>query len=244
MKAERDRYSAWAYIVDKAYAKTPIHYIRAFKLIQDDLERIFEYLEPSDESLNTYSYRIHELLMRTCIEVEANLKSILNENTYTPDPKRSDSQNYNIGVYRKIEFTHHLSSYEVILPIWNGSERTIKPFQAWGTREALDWYRAYNESKHDRHEAFKKANFGMLVNAVAGLLAVLSAQFGTVDFSSGPSALLLSEDAIDGSSYAIGSLFRIKFPADWIEEEQYDFDWQAIREKPDRFAKFDYDTIP
>jgi hypothetical protein len=236
-------YSGWAYTNDDAYAKTPIHYVRAYKLIQNDLEKLFEYLEPSDEGLSAYSYRIHELLMRTCIEIEANFKAILNENIYTPDKKKSDSQNYNISVYRKIDVTHHLSSYEVIIPIWNGSEKVIKLFLAWKMKKPLDWYKAYNRSKHDRQDAFKKANFDMLIKSMAGLLAVISSQFGTNDFSSGPSALLAEEDAIDGSSYAIGSLFRIRFPTDWIEEEQYDFDWSTLKDKADRFAKIDYDKI-
>jgi hypothetical protein len=69
-------YSSWTYgddryIEDREYAKNPEHYVRAFTLIQNDLKSIFEYLEPSDVCREAYSYRIHALLMRTCIEVEA-----------------------------------------------------------------------------------------------------------------------------------------------------------------------------
>ena len=53
-----------------------------------------------------FSYRIHALLMRTCIEVEANFKAILEENTFTPPPNRS----LNMTDYRKVDATHHLSS--------------------------------------------------------------------------------------------------------------------------------------
>lgn len=81
-------FSDWAYIDDREYAKNADHYVRAFTLIQSDLQSIFEYLEPSDECRTAYSYRIHALLMRACIEVEANFKAILEENTFTP-PKRS-----------------------------------------------------------------------------------------------------------------------------------------------------------
>jgi hypothetical protein len=55
------RYSSWAYIKHKAYAKEPTHFIRAYLIIQNDLEKLFEFVEPSDESLRTYSYRIDEL---------------------------------------------------------------------------------------------------------------------------------------------------------------------------------------
>jgi hypothetical protein len=109
-------YSGWAYIHDREYAKNAGHYVRALILIQNDLQSIFEYLEPSNECRTAYSYRIHALLMRTCIEVEANFKAILEENTFTPPPHRS----LNMTHYRKVDATHHLSSYEVMLPIWNG----------------------------------------------------------------------------------------------------------------------------
>ena len=45
------------------------------------------------------------------------LKAILEENTFTAPPKRS----LNMTDYKKVDATHHLSSYEVMLPIWNGT---------------------------------------------------------------------------------------------------------------------------
>ena len=170
-------YSSWGYIRDREYAQSPAHYVRAYKIIQADLERLFEYIEPSSESLNTFSYRIHELLMRTCIEVEANFKAILTENIYTPQIDRFGQQILNMTVYKKTDITHHLSSYEVNLPIWNGPARIIRPFEGWTTGRGLGWYQAYNASKHDRHEAFKTANMEQLLTAITGLLVLLSSQF-------------------------------------------------------------------
>ena len=43
---------------------------------------------------------------------------------------------------------------------------------------------------------------------------------------------------------ATGSLFRIKYPDDWLEEEIYDFDWVALRNHKDRFEKINFDAIP
>ena len=99
-------YSAWAYIQDADYAKNPEHYVRAFILIQNELQSIFEYVEPADESLTAFSYRMHALLMRACVELEANFKAILEENTFTPPANRP----LNIEHYRKVDATHHLSS--------------------------------------------------------------------------------------------------------------------------------------
>ncbi|MBW9062014.1 hypothetical protein JNB71_01675 [Rhizobium herbae] len=235
-------YSQRAYVRDKEYASSPLHYIRAFNIIQSDLQRIFEYVEPSDESKGSYSYRIHELLMRTCIEVEANLKAILNANTYTPEIKYGKPF-FNIKVYQKVDVTHHLSSYQVLLPIWHGPKKFWKPFEGWKQEaKGLPWYQAYNSSKHDRQEAFKSANLEMLISAVAGLLVVLSSQFITEDFSSGADLISAGGDDYHDLEPALGGLFRIKFPDDWAEDELYEFNWSVLKNEQDRFQKFDYDA--
>ena len=229
-------YSSWAYIRDKSYALDPHHYVRAYLLIQKDLAQLFEYVEPSDLGARAYSYRMHELLMRTCIEVEANFKAIFRANGY--EPRRFD-----INAYRKVNVSHHLSSYEVALPIWDGEDRIFKPFQPWANGKPIGWYRAYNESKHDRHEAFKLANLHTLVTAVAGLLVLMTAQFMTEDFSAGADQLLAEGHDYHELEPALGSLFRIKYPDDWSDDEIYEFDWTALSTEEVRFAKFDYNAL-
>ena len=75
----------WEYIKHPKYANSPEQYIRAFLLLQKDLQLLFDYVEPSEINLTCYSYRIHELLLRACVEVEANCKAILLENGYQKD---------------------------------------------------------------------------------------------------------------------------------------------------------------
>jgi hypothetical protein len=237
-------YSSWAYILDPDYARDPLHYVRAYLLIQRDLERLFEYVEPSEEALCTFSFRTHELLMRTCIEVEANFKAILAENVYVPRKDTRDRDILNISIYNKIELTHHLSSYEVILPMWNGPRRAWKPFDIWGAdrSQSPSWYGAYNASKHDRHNDFKQANLQNLLGAVTGLLVLLSSQFGREDFSAGNSALTVTDSPYEFEA-ALGQLFRIHFPDDWSDDEVYDFDWATLQYEPVKFGRIDYNQI-
>lgn len=133
-------------------------------LIQKDLLELFDYVEPSDTNRLCYSYRIHELHTRTCIEIEANCKAILSENGYIR------AGDWNMGDYRKLNTTHRLSSYEINFPLWYGNEAKRKPFAAWSGAGPLGWYQAYNETKHNRHENFEQANFENLLNAVSGLV--------------------------------------------------------------------------
>jgi len=244
--ASNSGFSNRAFIVDRDYAANAEHYVRAFMLIQNDLQEIFEYTEPADECRLAYSYRIHALLMRTCIEVEANFKAILKENKFTL-PKRP----VNMNDYRKVDVSHHLSSFEVLLPIWNPAPLRVAPFAQWlptrgtATLAPLPWYQAYNASKHDRQDEFRKANLDALVTAVAGLLVLITAQFRSEDFSAGTSALAWDGgDDFHDLEAATGSLFRIKYPDDWTNAELYDFDWSVLKSQAVRFEKFDYDAVP
>ncbi|WP_143239394.1 hypothetical protein [Agrobacterium rosae] len=227
---------------DPDYAAAPGKYVRGYLLIQKDLERLFEYIEPSPEAETTYSFRIHELFMRTCIEIEANFKAILEANTYTPVIKYNQPV-YNIRVYKKVNASHHLSSYQVTLPMWDGPSKVWRPFQNWDAGNPIDWYQAYNASKHDRLLQFKQANFGALLSAVTGLLVLISSQFQGEEYSSANDTL-----SVDGYDYhemeaATGSLFRIEYPTDWPDDEKYDFDWSALQSQPDKFQRFDYNAV-
>ena len=212
-------------------------------IIQRDLEKAFEYIEPCPESMSTYSYRIHELIMRTCVEIEANFKAILNENKFTPKINRFGQAILNMEIYKKINVTHHLSSYEISLPIWNGPPRTIRPFKSWVCGDAPDWYAAYNASKHDRQDEFERANLNNLINAAAGLLVVIASRFYTQDFLSGGNAVSFGLDEYHDMNPAIGSLFRIKFPDDRTDDEKYEFNWSELKNESNRFEKINYDQI-
>jgi hypothetical protein len=215
------------------FAEEPEHYIRAFLLLQQDLQRLFEYIEPADRNLSTYSFRTHELLLRSCVEVEANCKAILLENGY------GRGSNLTMVDYKKLDATHRLSSYEVIAPVWYGTRGRRRPFENWRSGGSLPWYTAYNNTKHDRHSAFERATFEHVVDAMCGLVAVLAAQFYWHDF--GPLTFLItSERPADGSEVAIGDYFRVVFPTDWPTELRYEFAWQALERESDPFQQLTF----
>lgn len=219
------------YIRDPLFASDAEHYVRAFMLIQKDLLALFDYVEPSDVNLPTYSYRIHELLTRTCIEVEANFKAILTEN--------GCAQAYDMRDYVKCEASHFLSQYELRFPVWQGTGHTTRPFLPWASAAPLPWYQAYNHAKHSRHGNFQEANFGNLLDAFSGLVALLSAQFWTEDFSPAPDVLSLESRKSD-MECAIGGYLEVKFPTNFPATERYDFDWRILGQEGDRFQPYPY----
>ncbi len=221
------------YLMHPDFAKSPEQYVRAFLLIQKDLQTLFDYIEPSDINLKSYSYRIHELLLRTCVEVEANCKAILIENGYK---KKGD---LNMTDYKKINISHRLSSYTIKLPLWKGEKNIRSPYAQWNIDGALPWYKAYNATKHDRHDNFNQASFDNLIDAFCGLAVILSAQFWQENFI--PSTSLMAFcDSVDGMESAIGNYLRISFPRDWPEDERYDFTHDDIKSDGFIIECYDY----
>jgi hypothetical protein len=249
-EAPNSGYSSWAYIVDHDYAEHPEHYTRAFSAIQQDILSLFDSIEPSDINCVTYSFRIHSLLMRTCIELEANFKAILKENIYNPVIKKGPNagaprldNTWTINDFKVVNKTHHLDDYRVELPFWSGGGKERRPFEVWKRNESLSWYKAYNECKHDRLKNFPKANLDNLINAYCGLFILLSSQFRTEDFSPGSISLSVGSVGYYKGDFGIGGFLMITFPENWTEDEIYDFNWSELSEEQDRFQKIDYDLL-
>lgn len=189
-----------------------------------------------DKNKEAYSYRIHELFFRVCIEVEANCKAILRENGYS-----KNSKDLNMNDYCLIEKTHKLSEFEILLPRWEGEYGRYHPFRNWVLNKKLNWYFYYNIVKHDISINFRHANIKNLVEATSGLVALLSSQFLNEDFSPNDS-YLTTEGIGDGMESSIGGLFRVKYPK-WNDEERYSFDWNSIKDDHDLFQSHDYNEL-
>jgi hypothetical protein len=229
--ADRD-----GYVSDPRYAHRPEQSVRAFILLQKDLQEVFDYIEPADSNAECYSYRLQELLARACIEVEANCKAILAANAY------KKSGNLNILDFHQVEQSHRLSGYRVRLPTWTGEQAERAPFANWASDHRLSWYRAYNASKHDRHGSFSEANLRHAVDAVCACLVLLSAQFCTEDFVSW-NDVLFTGSTRHGMEGGIGGYFGVAFP-DWPLEERYDFRWQDLKDADEPFARYPYPDPP
>ena len=243
-------YSSWAYIVDHNYSQNPEYYTRAFSIIQEDILKLFEYVEPSDINNTTYSFRIHELLMRTCIEVEANFKAILRENIFTPvyknGPKKGVlrlEKEWNVNDFKIVNKTHHLDDYSIELPFWKGHDKIRKPFEQWKTNQTLVWYDSYNQSKHNRVNNFEQANLKHLIDAFSGLCVLLSSQFRTEDFKPGSRSLEVNTDGYYGGGFGLGNFLIVDFPDDWKDDELYEFDWTKLKDETERFSKINYNNL-
>lgn len=187
------------------------------RLIIRDLYELFNYVEPNDINLQTYSHRLYELLLRTATEFEANCKAILDANGYV----KTGGGNLNITDYFKIEAATKLSDYVISFNRWPNHD--FKPFYSWnsGLFAPLPWYQGYNHVKHNRYANFHEANFDNVMNAVAGLLSILHAQIGGKMDSVCFEGIAVQQDTQDE---VVNGSFTIKAPT-FPDTEKYSFIW-------------------
>ncbi|MEW6172200.1 MAG: hypothetical protein AB1510_03930 [Bacillota bacterium] len=218
---------------DPRYADDRISLCRGFALIESDLKRIFEYVEPADNNLQTYSHRIYELFLRACTEFEANCKGILDANEYRK------SSNYNIEDYCKLETSSRLSDYKTVLYIWKSRCKTFEPFREWKSSRTLSWYQAYNTVKHNRETHFNYASLENLLNSIAGLFCVLYSQFSNDAFFKYTDTGSFYSDE-EGYCFVDDSVFGIKWPDTWTSDERYAFNWNTLSKDTSPFEQYNF----
>ena len=226
------------YLIDDDYAVRPFAFTRAFEQLQNEMKQLFLYVEPAYHNRKTYSYHIQQLFIRVCIELEANFKAIFKENTYSRDESK-----WNVYDYWKINTSHKLSEYTVIMPTWEGKGGEFQPFKEWKDSPRLKWYKAFQRTKHNRINSLKEANLYNLVNAFCGLFVVLTAQFKNHEYSTTPVLVSAGIGSYYDGEFGIGDMLQVIFP-EWDDTEKYDVDWSEVCTNPDRFRKFNYDVIP
>ncbi len=218
-----------SYLLDNRYANDRYSLLRAYKIIEEDLLKLFQYIEPNDKNKNTFSQRTYELLLRASTEFETNCKQILKANNY----KKSSKKNWNICDYKKIEKATKLSEYEIKLNIWYPESKTFQPLDSWKNEGSLGWYNDYNNVKHDRSRNFENAKLINVINAVSAVWAILYAQFGPYVFER--AGIHTVSNKFENSS---DTLFDIKPFSNWNEDEKYIFDWPIKSNTP--FQKFNF----
>lgn len=222
------------YLYDDRFANQNVKksLITATRMILRDLNSLYDYIEPSDDNLGVYSHRIYELLLRTATEFETNCKGILKANGYS----KPESDWY-IKDYFKISKAARLNEYTLTFERW-ATAHVFKPFVEWNPsrHEVLSWYDAYNEVKHDRYGKFKKAKLEYLMNALAGLICIMHAQYGE-----GMSHLGFQEYGTTDINEGIVEtpIFTIKAP-NFPDEEKYGFIWDIINNEPNPVQNFQF----
>lgn len=147
---------------------------QALRILLEKLDDLLLYIEPDTVALNTYSHKIRELLILACTEVENFWSFFMNLSATSPIGRNYTTKDY-VKLKDKLflhEFQFTLRGYDS-LPI-------IRPFLGWDIVSptlSLNWYDAYNKTKHDRANHFSAATLSNSLSAVVAALILYIVRF-------------------------------------------------------------------
>ncbi len=151
------------------------HALQAVRLLLERLDDLFLYIEPTSDSLATFSHKTRELLILACTDVENSWASYLADASVVP----SSGSRFTTNDYVRLHQRLHLAEYRLSLKA-HASVPPSQPFHGWNNANptrSLPWYNAYNQTKHDRQAHFDKATLRHCIDAVAASLILFATRF-------------------------------------------------------------------
>jgi hypothetical protein len=143
-------------------------------LLVQRLDEILLFVEPTAQSLETFSHKTRELLILACTAVEAQWKYYLLQGGLEPI-----GQGFRTNDYVKLKEPLHLDEFEISLPRYE-TVAPMRPFLAWDAdapTQSLPWYQNYNAAKHDAL-TLSHATLISCIQAVAANVVMFCVRFG------------------------------------------------------------------
>lgn len=142
--------------------ETPKHHWNYFLAIENDLENISRYIEFANANLGTYSIELTHILLSASSEVDVIMKQLC----FLIDPEQNTNT---INDYKRV-IQAQLGTFineEICIDRFGLS---YKPWDNWNEDHNPNWWRSYNNVKHQRNNHFNEANLQNTINAVGALL--------------------------------------------------------------------------
>lgn len=141
---------------------TPKHHWNYFLAIEKDLENLSRYIEFANDNLGTYSIELTHILLSASSEVDVIMKQLC----LIIDPEQTTN---NINDYKNVVKSHLETFINEEICI-NRFGLFYRPWENWNGPQNPDWWKSYNNVKHERNNHFNEANLQNTINAVGALL--------------------------------------------------------------------------
>lgn len=148
--------------IEQEEPESPIHW-RQFIALEADLLRLSKYIEFDKRNFRTFSIELSNLLLSTGSEVDVVAKLLCKKIDPKSKAKYISHYGNQIGAAlpRVSKMKVHLPSYGI----------NLQPWTNWNSspRKSPNWWKSYNNVKHQRDKFFPEANLGNVLNALGGL---------------------------------------------------------------------------
>lgn len=145
---------------------TPKHHWNYFLAIEKDLEKISRYIEFANQNLGTYSIELTHILLSASSEVDVIMKQLCSIVNTTKNHENINDYKLTIqaGLVKFIDEEITIDRFGL----------RFKPWENWSTAKNPDWWKSYNNVKHQRNNYFHEANLQNTINAVGALLIAVT----------------------------------------------------------------------
>lgn len=142
---------------------TKLHW-NYFIALERDLEAVSRFIEFDAANFETYSIELAHLLFAAASEADVVAKLVC---AYIdPTAKVGNIDQYKAVLMKGIP---SLPTTKVYVPRYG---LTLEPWSNWGGPTNPDWWRSYNNVKHERSAHFNQATLKNALNALAGLMVL------------------------------------------------------------------------
>lgn len=133
-----------------------------FLALERDLEALSRYIEFCDQNFSVFSIELAHLLFAASSEVDVVAKLLCQ--LVAPNSPRGNIDHYKAALLPKIP---DLPTTEVFVPRYGLS---FRPWSNWTEGQNPNWWRSYNNVKHERDAYFHEATLKNALNALGALL--------------------------------------------------------------------------
>ncbi|MBN1981263.1 MAG: hypothetical protein JW795_07020 [Chitinivibrionales bacterium] len=142
-------------------------HLEYYLTLSKDIENVSRYIELCEDNYSVYSIELTRIMLTICAEIDVVAKQLCQK--YEPKSKRNAD---NINCYRDILLKHIPKITEIRVDI-NRYSLDFVPWRSWDSQQNPKWWNSYNKVKHQRHDSYKEANLGNVLNALAGLCVLV-----------------------------------------------------------------------
>jgi hypothetical protein len=147
-----------------ATTQTKLHW-NYFLALERDMDVLSRYIEFCDANLSVYSLELAHLLFAAASEVDVVSKLICEQ--VSPSSARENMNHYRATL---VQAFPGLPATEVFVPRYGLS---FRPWSNWAEDHNPQWWRSYNNVKHQRNTCFHEATLKNSLNALGALLVLV-----------------------------------------------------------------------
>lgn len=140
-------------------------YWQFFVSLESALGATTNFVEFSNDNYETYSIEFARIILSAGSEIDVVSKVLCD--TIQPGNNAGNINDYRLILHSNFRLLHDL---EILIPRYN---LRFKPWESWNRGSNPDWWRFYNDIKHERNNFYSQANLKNSILSVAGLFCLV-----------------------------------------------------------------------